>query len=130
VKDSTLENKGETLCPMNRMTETENMNESQLVRAIKAHIEKGDKAKDKAEHHYITAGLDLKTLKANHGRTWGDRKAAAKKISPPIGGEDADDPEASAEAMKTRFAADEDGDAAKSRRLTKKERSALIEAEG
>jgi len=29
------------------------MNESQLVRTIKAHIERGDKAKDKAEQHYI-----------------------------------------------------------------------------
>ena len=39
------------------------MNESQLVGAIKAHIAKGDKAKDKAEQHYIAAGQYLKQLK-------------------------------------------------------------------
>jgi hypothetical protein len=39
------------------------MNESQLVRIIKAHIAKGDKAKDKAEQHYIAAGQYLKQLK-------------------------------------------------------------------
>src|SRR5262249_50182255 len=46
------------------------MNESQLVRAIKAHIDKGDKAKEKAEQHYISAGLHLKTLKADHTGNW------------------------------------------------------------
>ena len=45
------------------------MNESQLVRAIKAHIDKGDKAKEK-EQHYIAAGLHLKALKADHCGTW------------------------------------------------------------
>jgi hypothetical protein len=41
------------------------MNQSQLVRTIKAHIAKGDKAKakDKAEQHYIAAGQYLKQLK-------------------------------------------------------------------
>jgi len=48
------------------------MNESQLVRAIKAHIEKGDKAKDKAEQHYIAAGQHLKTLKAEHKGNWAE----------------------------------------------------------
>jgi hypothetical protein len=64
------------------------MNESQLVRAIKAHIEKGDKAAEKSEQHYITAGQHLKTLKAqmpqgikweqyleDHGLTIGRRGA-------------------------------------------------------
>jgi hypothetical protein len=37
--------------------------EAQLVRTIKVHIEKGDKAKDKAEQHYIAAGQYLKQLK-------------------------------------------------------------------
>jgi hypothetical protein len=36
------------------------MSEAQLVRAIKAHIERGDKAKDKADQHYVAAGLRSK----------------------------------------------------------------------
>src|SRR5262245_10229164 len=48
------------------------MNELQLIKTIKAHIEKGDKAKDKAEQHYIAAGQHLKTLKAEHGGTWAE----------------------------------------------------------
>jgi hypothetical protein len=48
------------------------MNESQLVRAIKAHIERGDKAKDKAEQHYISAGQYLKTLKEQHNGSWAE----------------------------------------------------------
>jgi hypothetical protein len=46
------------------------MSEAQLVRAIKAHIERGDKAKDKADQHYVAAGLRLKELKESHGGTW------------------------------------------------------------
>jgi hypothetical protein len=46
------------------------VNESQLARAIKAHIAKGDYAKDKAEQHYISAGQYLKALKAQHGGNW------------------------------------------------------------
>ena len=46
------------------------MNEAQLVKTIKAHIAKGDHAKDKAEQHYISAGQHLKTLKAAHGGSW------------------------------------------------------------
>jgi hypothetical protein len=41
---------------------------SQLVRAIKAHIAKGDKAAEKSEQHYIAAGQHLKTLKAQMPR--------------------------------------------------------------
>jgi len=48
------------------------MNESQLIQTIKAHIAKGDKAKDKAEQHYIAAGQHLKTLKASHGGSWAE----------------------------------------------------------
>jgi hypothetical protein len=39
------------------------LNETQLVKTIKAHIVRGDQAKDKAEQHYIAAGQYLKTLK-------------------------------------------------------------------
>jgi hypothetical protein len=44
----------------------------QLIGLIKAHIAKGDKAKDKAEQHYIAAGQHLKTLKATHGGSWAE----------------------------------------------------------
>ena len=44
------------------------MNEVQLICAIKAHIEKGDKAKGKAEEHYIAAGQYLKQLKGGHSQ--------------------------------------------------------------
>jgi len=39
------------------------MNEVQLINTIKAHIERGDKAKDKSEQHYIAAGKYLQELK-------------------------------------------------------------------
>jgi uncharacterized protein YajQ (UPF0234 family) len=47
----------------------------ELIKAIKAHIAKGDQLKDKSEQHYISAGLHLNTLKADgahkrHGLTW------------------------------------------------------------
>lgn len=41
-----------------------------LVRHIRAHVLKGDKAKDKAEQHYIAAGQHLATLKAVYAPTW------------------------------------------------------------
>ena len=40
------------------------MNEPQLIRTIRAHIEKGDRAAEKSEQHYIAAGQHLKALKA------------------------------------------------------------------
>jgi hypothetical protein len=43
------------------------MNASQLIRTIKAHIEKGDKARDKAEQHYIRR---WPALEAAQGRAW------------------------------------------------------------
>jgi len=48
------------------------MNESQLVRTIKALIAKGDQAADKSEQFYIAAGQHLKTLKSEklQGVTW------------------------------------------------------------
>ena len=48
------------------------MNESQLVQAIKVHIAKGDKASDKADQHYRSAGQHLKTLRATHGGSWAE----------------------------------------------------------
>jgi hypothetical protein len=54
------------------------MNEPQLVRLIKEHIAKGDKAAEKSEQHYIAAGQHLKTLKANHGGTWAEWEALLK----------------------------------------------------
>jgi hypothetical protein len=39
------------------------MNEAQRIKAIKALVEKGDKAKDKAEQYYASAGCHLKALK-------------------------------------------------------------------
>src|SRR5262249_8313814 len=44
--------------------------ESLLVRYIKTHVAKGDKAKDKSEQHYISAGQHLKTLKATYAPSW------------------------------------------------------------
>jgi len=48
------------------------MNKGQLIHAIKVHIERGDKSKEKAEQHYISAGQYLKTLKANHDGSWAE----------------------------------------------------------
>ena len=48
------------------------MNESQLVQAIKVHIAKGDKAADKADQHYRSAGQHLKTLRPTHGGSWAE----------------------------------------------------------
>ena len=126
------------------------MNDSQLIQTIKAHIAKGDKAKDKAEQHYIAAGQHLKTLKASHGGSWAEReellktkigigksraselmriadgrktveqvradtaertaKTRALQSSPLRSGENADDPETSADAMRARFAETDDDD--------------------
>jgi hypothetical protein len=124
------------------------LNESQLVRTIKAHIAKGDHAAEKSEQHYISAGQHLKTLKSQHedaGGTWAQwesilrekigigksraselmqiadgrktvervrtetaertAKTRALRSSPLRSGENAGDPEASAELMKAEFAA-------------------------
>jgi len=126
------------------------MNELQLIQTIKAHIAKGDKAKDKAEQHYIAAGQHLKTLKASHGGSWAEweellktkigigksraselmriadgrktveqvradtaertAKTRALQSSPLRSGENADDPETSADAIRARFAETDDDD--------------------
>jgi len=44
--------------------------ESLLVRYIKAHVRKGDQAKDKSEQHYIAAGRYLITLKVTYAPSW------------------------------------------------------------
>jgi hypothetical protein len=44
----------------------------QLVAKIKAHVAKGDKAKEKSEQHYIAAGQHLKTLKKEHSGNWAE----------------------------------------------------------
>jgi hypothetical protein len=126
------------------------MNESQLVQAIKVHIAKGDKAADKADQRYRSAGQHLKTLKAAHGGSWAEweellktkigigksraselmriadgtktveevradtaertAKTKARLKLSASSGENADDPETSADAMRARFAeTDDDG---------------------
>jgi hypothetical protein len=44
--------------------------QSLLVRHIRAHVAKGDKARSKSDEHYIAAGLYLKTLKENYATDW------------------------------------------------------------
>jgi hypothetical protein len=55
------------------------MTQDDLVKAIKSLIEKGDKYKDKAEQSYISAGLHLKTLKAEHKGTWAEWEKILKE---------------------------------------------------
>jgi hypothetical protein len=58
------------------------MNESQLCKTIKAHIAKGDHAREKAEQHYISAGQHLKTLQGLHkdrGGTWAEWQILIKE---------------------------------------------------
>jgi len=126
-----------------------------LIGKIKAHIDKGDKAKAQAEHaagkaeqHYIAAGQHLKQLKAEHEGSFAEweellkdkigigksraselmqiadgtktveqvradtnqRKIEHRKVSPFRNGENADDPETSAETIKAEFAAVDDAD--------------------
>jgi hypothetical protein len=49
---------------------TAGMSQDLLIGTIKAHIAAGDKAKGKAEQHFLAAGLHLTTLKTEHGGTW------------------------------------------------------------
>jgi hypothetical protein len=44
--------------------------ESLLVRYVKAHVRKGEQAKDKADQHFVAAGRYLVTLKVNYAPTW------------------------------------------------------------
>src|SRR5262249_9187202 len=47
-------------------------------KAVRAHIAKGDKAKDKAEQHYIAAGQYLAALKREHTGTWAEWESLVK----------------------------------------------------
>jgi hypothetical protein len=58
------------------------MDSPRFVKIIKAHIERGDKAKDKAEQHYIAAGQHLKELKEQH---WGDWEQWREKLREQVG---------------------------------------------
>jgi hypothetical protein len=49
-----------------------------LIKTIRTHIEKGDKAAEKADQHYIAAGQHLKTLKAQHNGPWKEWEALLK----------------------------------------------------
>jgi len=51
---------------------------TQLISLIKAHIAKGDKAKEKADDHYIAAGQYLKQLKDEQGGTWDEWETLLK----------------------------------------------------
>jgi hypothetical protein len=51
----------------------------QRWKAVKAHIARGDKAKDKADQHYIAAGQYLKELKAEHTGTWAEWETLVKE---------------------------------------------------
>ena len=51
-----------------------------LIKTIKAHIAKGDKAADKAEQHYIAAGQHLKTLKAEHAGSWSEWEELLRRV--------------------------------------------------
>jgi hypothetical protein len=54
------------------------LTEAQHIKAIKAHIWKGDNAKAKAEQHYIAAGQYLKALKEQHKGSWAEWEALLK----------------------------------------------------
>jgi len=47
-------------------------NQAQLISTIKAHIAAGDKAAQKANDHYISAGQHLATLKKEHAGSWAE----------------------------------------------------------
>jgi phage shock protein A len=58
------------------------MEQEQLIKTIKTHIAKGDKAAEKSEQHYISAGQHLKTLKAQHddaGGKWAEWETFLKE---------------------------------------------------
>jgi hypothetical protein len=46
------------------------MSQDLRIGTIKAHIAAGEKAKDRSDQHFLSAGLHLKTLRAEHGGTW------------------------------------------------------------
>ena len=55
------------------------VNQAQLIKTIRTVVEKGDKAKEKAEQYYIAAGQHLKTLKEQHTGTWTEWETLIKE---------------------------------------------------
>lgn len=53
-------------------------NPDELIIKIKAHIAKGDKATEKADQHYISAGQYLAKLKGEHAGSWAEWEALLK----------------------------------------------------
>jgi hypothetical protein len=53
--------------------------QAQLIRVIKAHVIKGDKAKEKSEQHYVSAGWYLKQLKETTS-SWSEWEDRLKKV--------------------------------------------------
>jgi hypothetical protein len=68
------------LCKQNDAEHNRPTTETQaaLISTIRAHIAKGDKAKEKADQHYIAAGQHLKTLKAEHAGDWSEWEVLLK----------------------------------------------------
>ena len=63
------------------------MNEAQLVKAIKTLVEKGDKARDKAEQFYIAAGQHLKSSRSSvrvqpPGKSWSRQNVVSASLAP------------------------------------------------
>ena len=54
------------------------MEQQELIRNIKAHIAAGDKAAQKSNDHYISAGQHLATLKADHAGSWAEWEVLLK----------------------------------------------------
>ena len=55
------------------------VNQAQLIKTIRALVEKGDYAKGKSEQFYISAGQHLKTLKEQHTGTWAEWETLIKE---------------------------------------------------
>jgi hypothetical protein len=51
----------------------------QRWKAVRAHIAKGDRANEKAEQHFISAGQHLAALKAEHTGTWAEWEVLVKE---------------------------------------------------
>jgi hypothetical protein len=71
----------------------------QIIKTIRAHITKGDKAKEKSEQHYISAGEYLKVLKHS-----GTTKPAAHGLSGKSSGETSEPSASRAVAVTKRYA--------------------------
>src|SRR5262249_55434016 len=77
-----IESRAGNIPPTNDARNSITATPTQLIGLIKAHIAKGDKAKEKADQHYMAAGQHLKALKAEHdaaGGTWGEWEELLKE---------------------------------------------------